>query len=104
MKENQVIKIAYQTIKKALEWGTDNDNSGYAYANYVEGVVGMTDALLEEMSQTKEENIIDLLKKLSNGSIDNVKKSFSEVGISIINDDGTFKTINEVFYELSKIY
>lgn len=56
MKERQVIKVAYQTIKNALEWGSDNDNSGYAYANYVEGVVGMTDALLEEMGRTKEDD------------------------------------------------
>ena len=51
MKESKVIKVAYQTIKDALEWGLNN-NCGESFAQYVDGVVGMTEALLEEMGQT----------------------------------------------------
>ena len=102
MKQSKVIEVAYQTIKDALEWGVDSESS--TFSNYVDGVIGMTDALLEEINQTKEPNIMDLLKTLSNGSIENVRKSFCEVGINIVNDDGTFKTIYEVFEELSKVY
>ena len=55
MKQSKVIEIAYKTIKDSLEWGLNND-CGDDFAQYVDGVVGMTDALLEEMNQTVEPN------------------------------------------------
>lgn len=51
MKESKVVEVAYKTIKDALEWGLGS-NEGDNFAQYVDGVVGMTDALLEEMGQT----------------------------------------------------
>ena len=51
MKQSKVIEVAYKTIKNALEWGCDR-NAGDDFAQYIDGVVGMTDALLEEMNQT----------------------------------------------------
>ncbi len=51
MKESKVIKVAYNTIKDALEWGLDS-KAGDDFAQYVDGVVGMTEALLDEMGNT----------------------------------------------------
>lgn len=58
MKQSKVIEVAYQTIKDALEWGADSSSN--TFSNYVDGVVGMTDALLKEMNQTVEPDNCDV--------------------------------------------
>ena len=45
-----------------------------------------------------------LLKFLANGSIDDVEKICKKFGINIKNNDGSYKTIDIVFNELSKVY
>jgi hypothetical protein len=45
-----------------------------------------------------------LLKILANSSIDDVEKICKKFGVSIKNNDGSYKTINVVFNELSMIY
>lgn len=43
-------------IKEALEWGIDSDNK---FANYVDGVVSMTDALLSKQNTQKSDSDIE---------------------------------------------
>ena len=47
---------------------------------------------------------MELLKTLSVSSIDDVKKAFKKVGVDITNSDGSYKTIDEVLSELSKVW
>ena len=49
MEQSKVIEVAYKTIKNALECGCYRE-AGDDFAQYVDGIVGMTDALLEEMN------------------------------------------------------
>lgn len=42
-----------------------------------------------------------LLKFLANSSIDDIAKIFNRVNINIANNDGSYKTIEEVFNELA---
>ena len=55
MKQSKVIEVAYKTIKDALEWGCNND-CGESFAQYVDGVVGMTDAMLQEIYTKEQES------------------------------------------------
>ena len=55
MTQSKVIEVAYKTISEALEWGYDCEDK--SYAQFVDGVVNMTDALLEEMDKMVEEDI-----------------------------------------------
>ena len=49
MDRNLVIETAYETIKDAIEWAiSDDDNT---FANYVDGIVGMTENLLEKLEK-----------------------------------------------------
>lgn len=47
---------------------------------------------------------MDLSKILTNGSIDDVKRVCMEVGVDIMNNDGSYKTIYEVFNELFEVW
>lgn len=47
---------------------------------------------------------MELFKTLSKGSIDDVKKECEKIGVSILNEDGSYKTIYEVFNELHKVW
>lgn len=45
-----------------------------------------------------------LLRILANSSIDDVERMCKKFGVDIKNDDGSYKAINIVFYELSEVY
>lgn len=45
-----------------------------------------------------------LLKFLANASINDVDKVCKKIGVNITNNDGSYKTIEEVFNELSNVY
>lgn len=45
-----------------------------------------------------------LLKILANGSIDDLAKICKKIGVDIVNNDGSYKTIDKVFNELTEIY
>lgn len=47
---------------------------------------------------------MNVLKILSNGSIDDVRKMCEKIGVNITNNDGSYKTIDKVFNELSKVW
>lgn len=57
MDRNMVIEIAYETIKDSLEW-TDNyksDGNGVdSYSNYIDGIVTMTENILNKLENEKE--------------------------------------------------
>ena len=46
---------------------------------------------------------MELLRTLSNCSIDDVKKQCEQIGVNILNENGSYKTVCEVLNELSKI-
>lgn len=52
--KNRILEIAFETIKDSTEWGIESENKLYGY--YVDGVVAMTDRLLDEF--TKKHNDI----------------------------------------------
>lgn len=47
---------------------------------------------------------MELSKVLINRSIDEVKEACEKVGVNITNSDGSYKTIDEVFSELSEVW
>ena len=49
MNRNTVIEIAYKTIKDNVEWGAECENKTFGY--FIEGIVSMTDALLEKFNE-----------------------------------------------------
>lgn len=61
MDKNLILETAYQTIKENVEWGID-DNKGYAY--FVDGIIAITDAMLELESIKDKYNTNDKHAKL----------------------------------------
>ena len=51
LNKNDVYKLFYDTIADSLEWVDDAHN----YDDYVDGVVGMTSALIEEFDKTEKD-------------------------------------------------
>ena len=47
---------------------------------------------------------MELLKILVNGSIDDIAKICKKIGVDITNNDGSYKRVDEVFNELSKVW
>ena len=47
---------------------------------------------------------MELLKILANGTIEDVKNICKKFGVNIVNKDGSYKTIDKVFNELSIIF
>lgn len=58
MNRNQVIETAFETIRESTEWGIDEE--GKIYGNWVDGVIAMTNNLLDKIN---EENKRPLVKK-----------------------------------------
>ena len=52
---NRVLEIAFETIKNSTEWGIDCEDKSYGH--YVDGVIRMTDNLLDEFNK-KDCNMI----------------------------------------------
>lgn len=46
--KNQIIETAFETIKESTEWGIDKE--GKTYGHWVDGVVAMTNALLDKIN------------------------------------------------------
>lgn len=57
MDKNKIIEVAYETIKESTEWGIVNE--GKEYGNWIDGVVAMTDALINEIDKKDCESIAD---------------------------------------------
>lgn len=51
MNKNQVIETAFETIKESTEWGIEDKSDRYGH--FVDGVVTMTDNLLNKMKEEK---------------------------------------------------
>lgn len=51
MNKNQVIEIAFETIKESTEWGIEDKSDRYGH--FIDGVVTVVDNLLDKL---KEEN------------------------------------------------
>lgn len=47
---------------------------------------------------------MNILRILANGSIDDIEKLGKKFGVNIKNDDGSYKTIDKVFNELSNVF
>lgn len=50
MDKNRILEITFETIKESTEWGLDCDNKNYGY--WIDGVVAMTESLLDELDKT----------------------------------------------------
>lgn len=46
MDKNKILEIAFETIKDSTEWGIECEDK--TYGHYVDGVVTMTDNILNE--------------------------------------------------------
>ena len=51
MDKNQIIEAAFETIKESTEWGTVDKSDRYGH--FVDGVVTMTDNILNKMKEEK---------------------------------------------------
>ena len=49
MDKNRVLEIAFETIKDSTEWGIECEDK--SYGRYVDGVIRMTDNLLDEFNK-----------------------------------------------------
>ena len=47
---------------------------------------------------------MNMLSILANSSIDDVERLCKKLGVNITNDDGSYKTVDKVFDELSKVW
>lgn len=66
MDRNTVIETAYEEIKDSLEWtdGYKNDGNGVAsYANYIEGIIAMTESILRKMDGKEFLNMDECVKQ-----------------------------------------
>ena len=64
MNKNLVIEAAYETIKESLDWGMDcKDNT---YANYVDGIINMTETMLRKFEKENQEVFDQARKYLNN--------------------------------------
>ena len=52
MDRNLVIESAYEAIKDGLEWGINEKE----YGDFVNGIIAMTDTLLEKLEATTNED------------------------------------------------
>jgi hypothetical protein len=50
-----IYKLAYETIKDSLDWGSDANNK--EFFNFVDGVMAVTGEILYEMNKTSKEDI-----------------------------------------------
>lgn len=51
MDKNKIIEVAFETIKESTEWGIEDKSDRYGH--FVDGVVTMTDNLLNKMKEEK---------------------------------------------------
>lgn len=51
MDKNQIIEAAFETIKESTEWGIEDKSDRYGH--FVDGVVTMTDIILNKMKEEK---------------------------------------------------
>ena len=51
MYKNQIIEAAFETIKESTEWGIEDKSDRYGH--FVDGVVTMTDNILNKMKEEK---------------------------------------------------
>ena len=51
MDKNQIIETAFETIKESTEWGLEDESK--TYGHWIDGVVTMTDNLLDKMKEEK---------------------------------------------------
>ena len=49
MDRSQIIETAFETIKESTEWGIEDE--GKTYGHFVDGVVTMTDNLLDKLNE-----------------------------------------------------
>ena len=66
MDRNMVIETAYEAIKDSLEW-TDSyksDGNGVdSYSNYIDGIVTMTENILNKLENEKEGRLARPIKE-----------------------------------------
>lgn len=51
MDKNQIIETAFETIKESTEWGLEDKSDRYGH--FIDGVVTMTDNLLDKLKEEK---------------------------------------------------
>lgn len=51
MDKNEIIETAFETIKESTEWGLEDE--GKTYGHWIDGVVTVTDKLLEKINEEK---------------------------------------------------
>ena len=51
MDKNQIIEAAFETIKESTKWGIEDKSDRYGH--FVDGVVTMTDNILNKMKEEK---------------------------------------------------
>lgn len=54
MNDNDIYKIAYNTIKQAIEWGTNKDLS-VQFAQYTEGVIEFAENIIKYIGRKNNE-------------------------------------------------
>ena len=52
MDKNIIYKTAFETIKENMDWGIGSEDKTYAY--FVDGIIAMADALLDEVKKKCE--------------------------------------------------
>lgn len=57
MDKNRVLEIAFETIKDSTEWGIECEDKSYGH--YVDGIIRMTDNLLDEFNKKNYDMIAD---------------------------------------------
>lgn len=57
MDKNRILEIAFETIKDSTEWGIECEDKSYGH--YVDGIVRMTDNLLDEFNKKNCDMIAD---------------------------------------------
>lgn len=57
MDKNRIIETAFETIKESTEWGLEDKSDRYGH--WVDGVVTMTDNLLDKLKEEKNDKPIE---------------------------------------------
>ena len=57
MSENQIIKIAFETIKESTEWGLECKDQ--TYGHWIDGVVTVVDSILKKIDEEKNSKPVE---------------------------------------------
>lgn len=57
MDKNQIIEVAFETIKESTEWGIEDKSDRYGH--FISGIVTMADNLLDKMKEEKNSKSVE---------------------------------------------